>query len=273
MNRIAKIAGASAALVAAGLLVANWPLNQPAKITILPELVVVPAGQFDYRPAGEYRIGTRIVDPPLQTRTATTPLSIMKYPVDQAAYSRCVDDGACDVADKQVGDGLPQTDINYYDALDYAAWFSEQTKQNWRLPTDEEWVHAAAERAYDEALGDLDDASDPAKRWVLNYTKKSIDRGDADPMLRPRGSFGENANGVADLSGNVWEWTVTCYKNAQMDPDGATIIKASDYCGVRAVQGKHRAFIINFVRDAKVGGCAVGIPPDYLGFRLVRDPV
>jgi hypothetical protein len=27
----------------------------------------------------------------------------------------------------------------------------------------------------------------------------------------------------------------------------------------------------NFVSDGKSGGCAVGTPPDNLGFRLVRD--
>jgi len=27
----------------------------------------------------------------------------------------------------------------------------------------------------------------------------------------------------------------------------------------------------NFIRDGKSGGCAVGTPPDNLGFRLVRE--
>jgi hypothetical protein len=27
----------------------------------------------------------------------------------------------------------------------------------------------------------------------------------------------------------------------------------------------------NFIRDGKSGGCAVGTPPDNLGFRLVHD--
>ena len=27
----------------------------------------------------------------------------------------------------------------------------------------------------------------------------------------------------------------------------------------------------NFIREGKSGGCAVGTPPDHLGFRLVRD--
>jgi hypothetical protein len=29
--------------------------------------------------------------------------------------------------------------------------------------------------------------------------------------------------------------------------------------------------VTNFVRDARAGGCAVGVPPANLGFRLVRS--
>ncbi|MES2551670.1 MAG: formylglycine-generating enzyme family protein, partial [Pseudomonadota bacterium] len=28
---------------------------------------------------------------------------------------------------------------------------------------------------------------------------------------------------------------------------------------------------VDFIRDARSGGCAAGVPPDYLGFRLVLD--
>ena len=45
----------------------------------------------------------------------------------------------------------------------------------------------------------------------------------------------------------------------------------TDNCGVRVVEGLHRAYMSNFVRDGKSGGCAVGTPPEHLGFRLVRD--
>jgi hypothetical protein len=37
------------------------------------------------------------------------------------------------------------------------------------------------------------------------------------------------------------------------------------------VEGQHRAYVTDFIRDAKAGGCAVGVPPDNLGFRLVVE--
>ena len=43
------------------------------------------------------------------------------------------------------------------------------------------------------------------------------------------------------------------------------------YCGIRVVEGRHRTYMSDFVRDARGGGCSVGTPPSNLGFRLVRD--
>jgi hypothetical protein len=42
-------------------------------------------------------------------------------------------------------------------------------------------------------------------------------------------------------------------------------------CGVHVLEGRHRAYMSNFVRDGRSGGCAVGTPPENLGFRLVLD--
>ena len=51
--------------------------------------------------------------------------------------------------------------------------------------------------------------------------------------------------------------------------DGKTHI---ENCGVHVVAGFHRTYMSNFIRDGKSGGCAIGLPPDNLGFRLVREP-
>jgi hypothetical protein len=45
----------------------------------------------------------------------------------------------------------------------------------------------------------------------------------------------------------------------------------TENCGVRVVEGEHRTYVTDFIRDARAGGCAVGAPPANLGFRLVRD--
>ena len=57
----------------------------------------------------------------------------------------------------------------------------------------------------------------------------------------------------------------------RMDEAGNALSKNSN-CGVRIAQGQHRSYVTDFIRDARAGGCAAGLPPSNLGFRLVREP-
>ena len=38
------------------------------------------------------------------------------------------------------------------------------------------------------------------------------------------------------------------------------------------VEGEHRTYMTDFIRDPRTGGCAVGVPPANLGFRRVVEP-
>ncbi|WP_426032155.1 SUMF1/EgtB/PvdO family nonheme iron enzyme [Cypionkella sp. TWP1-2-1b2] len=262
--------GTAAAILIAGLVGAAglfWP--QQADVLALPATVRLQAGRQKYRPAGEFRQGTRVVDAPLQTLDAAA-IEVMKYHVSEAEYALCVAANACRVAPDGNRQNMPQTNVNYGDATAYARWFSALTGQEWRLPTDAEWLRLAGDRAFDDGFSAEANGADPSRRWIASYRREVERRGEADLELHPLGYFGVNDAGVADIAGNVWEWTNSCFQNGKVTADGAVIESRTDYCGVRAVQGKHRGFVIDFVRDARSGGCAVGVPPDYLGFRLVR---
>lgn len=259
---------AAIVVVAFGTAALLWP-DQPLPLKG-PETVYLAAARQDYRPAGEFRQGTRVVDAPKQTQGATA-VHIAKHHVSEAEYTLCVADGACPAVPSAGRPGFAQTGINHSDATAYAAWFSGRTGQRWRLPTDAEWLRAAAERGSDDGFSEDANGADPSRRWIASYQREVALRGEADMVAHPLGHFGVNSVGVADMAGNIWEWTQTCFQNGTLTPDGAAILIRSDYCGVRAVQGKHRAFVIDFIRDARSGGCATGVPPDYLGFRLVRD--
>jgi formylglycine-generating enzyme required for sulfatase activity len=260
---------ATVAVLALGVGALFWP--EPVPLA-LPETVRLDAGPQDYRPAGQFRQGTRVVDAPRQRRKAGA-LEIMKHHVSEADYALCVAEDACPPVVSPGRADFAQTNINHADATAYAAWFSARSGQHWRLPTDAEWLRAAAERGSDEGYSAEANGADPSRRWIATYLREVELRGDADLEAHPMGHFGVNDLGVADIAGNVWEWTETCFQNGTLTPDGTAIATQSDYCGVRAVQGKHRAFVIDFIRDARSGGCAAGVPPDYLGFRLVREDV
>lgn len=263
-----RIALASVALVAVVSVALIWP--RALEPLPSPETVRIAAGLLDYRPAGQYRQGTRIVDAPMRTQDAAL-LEIMKFHVSEAEYVRCVDEAACPATLTTGRTDLAQTHINHADATAYADWLSSRPGEHWRLPTDAEWMRAAAERGNDDGFSAEANGDDPSRRWIASYRREVALRGEADLTGHPLGYFGLNTSGLADMAGNVWERTETCFQNGMLTADGSAVATGSDYCGVRAVQGKHRAFVIDFIRDARVGGCAAGVPPDYLVFRLVRD--
>ena len=113
----------------------------------------------------------------------------------------------------------------------------------------------------------------PSVRWLRRYREEAAAKRPADPEPKPRGHYGPNTLGLEDFGGNVWEWTSTCYARVTMNPADGTVETVTDNCGVHVLEGRHRAYMSNFVRDGKSGGCAVGTPPENLGFRLVRDDV
>jgi len=232
-----------------------------------PELVRIDPGPIEWRPFGNFSWQGK-ASTPEATRVGVPGFEIMKFQVTRAQYAACVADGACAEV-PGIGGDLPRTQVNWQDASAFARWYSRRTGETWRLPTEAEWQRAAAERHGDAAPEATD--LDPGERMLANYRNGSLLRGQSSPRLRPPGGFGVNSRGVADMAGNVWEWTQGCMQNGTIRAGGSVELTAP-YCTVRIAGGLHRAAIIDFVRDPRVGGCAVGLPPDHLGFRLVREP-
>jgi formylglycine-generating enzyme required for sulfatase activity len=268
----ATIAFVAAALAAATstLSIVQHSGRAPVAARLAPvETVTVVPGAFTFRLPGEYLRDGRPVDAPTRTVSFQAGFEVMKYQVSAGDYGRCVADGACETPDGNAAGDMPVTGVSYRDAQAYAAWLSGRTGESWRLPTDEEWSFAAAERLHDDALGLADDGN-PATRWLARYRSEAAGKAERDPQPKPLGHFGANSKGVEDVAGNVWEWTSTCYVNATLEP-GATVGRSVENCGVRIVDGRHRGYMSTFIRDGKSGGCAAGLAPDNLGIRLVRD--
>lgn len=226
---------------------------------------------FTYRMAGEFSQAGRPVDAPLVTLAWTSMLRIMKQQVTVAEYDLCVAEARCAARSRveTLDPNLPAVQVSWQDATAYADWFSDKTWEIWRLPTDEEWVFAAGTRFHDDALP-VAASRDPSVRWLARYEQES-EQETLDQRPRPAGAFGANEYGVVDLSGNVWEWTSTCFSRRSLDAKGKLMGAPIANCGVRVVEGEHRTYVTDFVRDARGGGCSVGRPPANLGFRLVRE--
>ena len=233
-----------------------------------PAMIELAPGTLSYRAAGEFTKTGKVVEAPLLAIRLERPLSIMQHQVSSADYQACVDDGACHALDQDVVVALdrPAVQVSWHDASAYAAWLSRRTGRHYRLPTDQEWAIAAGSKFADDGVAV--DPDNPAQRWIARYDREA--RRDSDTVVRPFGAFGINEHGLADLSGNVWEWTATCFTRSALD-DAGGLAKTNANCGVRIAEGAHRAYVTDFIRDARAGGCAAGTPPDNLGFRLVRE--
>ncbi|MDC8444944.1 MAG: formylglycine-generating enzyme family protein [Nitrosomonas sp.] len=105
----------------------------------------------------------------------------------------------------------PVVGVCWFEARAYCAWLSAQTGQHYRLPTEAEWEAAAsgtAGRHY--PWGEAFDAT-----WC-NTVEARLRR------VTPVGVFVESDtppsistsnSGIADLAGNVWEWTGSAYQS------------------------------------------------------------
>jgi formylglycine-generating enzyme required for sulfatase activity len=232
-------------------------------------IIELPPGTVSYRVNGDFTRAGRQAAAPLVAVSFHRPLAIMKHQNSSADYQACVDDGASRALDRGVlvAADRPAVQISWHDANGYATWLSRKTGETYRLPTDEEWAFAAGTKFKDDGISV--DENDPSKRWIARYEREA-DRAPSDAGTRAFGSFGSNESNLQDVGGNVWERTATCFVRRVLD-NAENIVSESPNCGVRLVEGQHRAYVTDFIRDAKAGGCAVGVPLDNLGFRLVVE--
>lgn len=257
------------ALALAGMLMASsllLPARSGASRTAAPSLVELHPVSFVHRAAGDFSRNGRPVNGPIETIKLDRPIAIMARQVNAAEYQRCVEDGACTSAQDDPSPDRAAVNVSWRDAVAYAEWLSRQTGVHFRLPTDEEWAYAAGSRFHDEGWPDVNSA-DPAQQWISRYNAEADIP--TSKVLEPIGTFGVNEYGLADIAGNVWEWTNTCFRRVALDSGIARARSVN--CGVRVVEGAHRTYVTDFVRDARAGGCAIGTPPANLGFRLVVD--
>jgi len=257
-------------------------LASPVALTIAPapsvghpppgsEITEIAAKPFQYRVAGEFTRDGKPAESLLRETRLASPIKIMNRQVTAGEYARCVADGGCPRISgiSSAKADRPMVGVSWRDATAYAEWITSKTGVPHRLPTDEEWVFAAGDKARDDALP-LVDPIDPAQAWIARYEAEANRARPVALDPQPVGAFGRNENGLSDIGGNVWEWTNTCFLRMTIEPNNVARVTNTN-CGVRVVQGAHRTYMTDFIRDPRTGGCAAGVPPANLGFRLVVD--
>ena len=113
----------------------------------------------------------------------------------------------------------PVVNVSVTDALNFAKWRSKRDSVTYRLPREDEWEYAARG-------GDQNYLYPWGNNWETNRAVM------LEAFPRAVGFFPEGNNrwGVADLMGNVWEWTSTTFdfypgsKGTELPPEYKTWI-------------------------------------------------
>jgi formylglycine-generating enzyme required for sulfatase activity len=220
-------------------------------------LVVVAAGAVRYQlPAAAQ---------PVTQRIAT--FRVMARQVSQADYTACVRGGGClplsGNRDESGAGERPAVGLSWQDGNAYAGWLSAATGVRYRLPRYGEWLLAVGQSYVDDAPL-VDDPANPAQRWLAEYAREAS-RSSPSLALSTFAEQGRSVSGALSVAENVWEWTDSCFGRDDGRP------AADGFCGIRIAAGRHPSALSDFIRDPVSGACSVGIPPTYVGLRLVRD--
>jgi formylglycine-generating enzyme required for sulfatase activity len=227
-------------------------------------------------PAGPFPMGDEA-----EEVQSTNDYAIGRYPITNAQYGAFVEDGGYHTRGYWTAAGWawrekedvtgpktygrdfdlpnhPVVGVSWYEAVAFCRWLGQRTGQTVRLPTEAEWEKAA--RGTDGLTYPWGEQFDTAR---CNVDKTGIG------STSPAGIFpgGASPYGVEDLSGNVWEWCSSLYREYPCQPDdGREDLEAE---GRRVLRGGSWAY-------NRIGArCAFrnSNPPDlrliYIGFRVV----
>ena len=167
-------------------------------------------------------------------------------------------------------DTRPVVCVSWDDASAYAEWLSDQTGQTYRLPSESEWEFAARAGAGHESKwffrGNLKTGQ---AKCATCFGSDVMGREDELTSANVGGKF-RNPFGLADMLGNVSEWTLDCGGGelAESPVDGSARLAGN--CSKRITRGgafhSDWAGLSRFrvARHADIGR-------NDLGFRLLRE--
>ncbi len=270
------------ALAAQGLLVklGVWPVNEPAMVRVS---------------AGEFRMGDLAGDGfanemPVHEVRFTAPFWFGIHEVTFDEYDLfAAATGREKPGDRGWGkERRPAINVDWSDAVAYAAWISKKIGKTYRLPSEAEWEYAARagtvwKRYWEEIPGQEPDPAcahanvfDQSNESRIKATYGGINWepfpcDDPFPFTAPVGEFIPNTWGLHDTLGNVWEWTQDCWHgDYEGAPEDGVVWEIKD-CGARVVRGGSWGNRAESLRSAVRDRNNPGNRNDDLGFRLARS--
>ena len=155
----------------------------------------------------------------------------------------------------------PVVNVNWFDAVAYASWLGEQTNNQCHLPTEAEWEYAARAETTTAYPWGNEPGSNNAN---CDGCGSQWDNKESAPV----GSFAANRFGLYDMSGNVWEWTCSNWRN-QFDDNEHQCNDDTKDTQSRVLRGGSWNFNPVNVRASVRNSSRPVDRYDYVGFRVL----
>ncbi len=164
----------------------------------------------------------------------------------------------------------PVVNVTWHEATDYAIWFGKRTGRTCRLPTEAEWEYAArAGKSTAYPWGEEVEAADETgKKEARASCRGCGGEWGKGEQSAPVGTFKANDFGLHDMSGNVWEWTCSAFKN-EFDGSEQACVEKQDDPGARVVRGGSWFNDAVLARSSARSYYYPVIRNDYIGFRVL----
>ena len=231
---------------------------------------VEPATPIEYAsiPGGKFTMGTTSIEQgfedakPIREVTIKT-FDMAKTAVTVAQYAECVIKGVC--AEPTTGDycnwGKPGRQLHPVNCVDWNQAQAYAKFKGARLPSEAEFKYAATSGGKNQKYPWGNE--EPTSELAVFHTN-----GTMPVCSKPKGN---TAQGLCDMSGNVWQWLQDSYKDSYKGApvDGSAFESSGSF---RVVRGG--SFSINDARVLRAdhrNGSVLGRRHAGLGFRLVRS--
>lgn len=223
-----------------------WGQSPPTETELLSLIAIHAAGSSVTMGDGTY--GPRV------SQELSYDYQMSKYPVTNSQFARFIEENGYGTRQYWTANGWawkksktwpqfwkssafngsdqPTVGVSWYEAVAFCNWLSTREgltpayddsglarldSPGYRLPTEVEWEYASAKGAPDQAervfpWGDSPDAQNAVSNVPPSHAPRTENVDSRSPQ-------GDTPQGLADMSGNVWEW---CGDNFQGDPEIAS---------------------------------------------------
>jgi formylglycine-generating enzyme required for sulfatase activity len=263
-----------------------------------PQMTVLPTGNFQQGADDSPTTTTSDFEKPRHAVVIAYTLAMANRDVTVGDFREFVaatqrDMRGCDVYDGQwrhktkaswadpgfeQSDAHPVTCISWNDAVAYAEWLSAKTGHRYRLPSASEWEYAARAGGSaalpwgSEPSAACDNANVADQRAAHRYPGWDVFACDDGYVhTAPVSTYKPNAFGLDDMLGNVFQWTLDCWRADYTGAPNDGAARQDGDCTQRELRGGSWFSEPAYVRPAYRNHFAADYRTSSVGFRLVRE--